>query len=235
MDLARHIKWIKPPVFLLCLVPAARLAWEGFHDWLGPNPIETITHSTGTWTLTFICVTLTVTPLRKLLHQNALVRFRRMFGLFAFFYGSLHLMTYVWLDKFFNFQDMIKDVYKRPFITAGFTAYMLMVPLAVTSTSGMIRRLGGRRWRNLHRLIYVTAIAGVVHYYWLVKIDETVPLRFAAVVAILLGYRVVDYALQKKGAASSRGGPGGGSSGVSGRGVSSGADDNTAEETPVPA
>ena len=114
MDLARHIKWIKPPVFLLCLVPAARLTWEGFHDGLGPNPIETITHSTGTWTLTFICVTLTVTPLRKLLHQNVLVRFRRMFGLFAFFYGSLHLMTYVWLDKVFNFQDMIKDVYKRP-------------------------------------------------------------------------------------------------------------------------
>ena len=140
-------------------------------------------------------------------------------------------MTYVWLDKFFNFQDMIKDVYKRPFITAGFTAYMLMVPLAVTSTSGMIRRLGGRRWRNLHRLIYVTAIAGVVHYYWLVKIDETVPLRFAAVVAILLGYRVVDYALQKKSGTPSRGGPGGGPA----RGVSSGSGGSTTEEKPVPA
>ena len=185
MDLARHIKWIKPPVFLLCLVPAARLAWEGFHDGLGPNPIETITHSTGTWTLTFICVTLTVTPLRKLLHQNILVRFRRMFGLFAFFYGSLHFVTYVWLDKGFDVQDMIKDVYMRPFITAGFTACVLMVPLAITSTAGWVRRLGGRRWRKLHYLVYVTAIAAALHYWWLVKADETVPLRFAVIVAIL--------------------------------------------------
>ncbi len=211
MDFSRHIKWIKPPVFLLCLAPAAYLAWGAYRSELGPNPIETITHSTGTWTLSFLCITLTVTPLRKLLHRNALVRFRRMFGLFAFFYGCLHFMTYVWLDKFFDFHEMVKDVYKRPFITAGFTAFVLMIPLAITSTSGMIRRLGGRRWRNLHRLIYVSAIAGVVHYYWLVKSDETVPYRFAAVVGILLGYRVVAYAIEKKsGPAAPRPNAGGG-------------------------
>jgi len=198
MDISRYVRWIKPPVFLLCLVPALNLTWKGFHDGLGPNPIEFITHSTGTWTLVFLCVTLTVTPLRKLLHQNALIRFRRMFGLFAFFYGCLHFTTYVWLDKFFDFHAMLQDVYKRPFITAGFTAFVLMIPLAVTSTSGMIRRLGGKRWSMLHKLIYVSAIAGAVHYYWLVKSDETVPLRFAAVVAILLGYRVVVYLLERK-------------------------------------
>jgi methionine sulfoxide reductase heme-binding subunit len=198
MDISRHVRWIKPPVFLLCLGPAANLAWKGFHGGLGANPIETITHSTGTWTLTFLCVTLTVTPLRRLLKQNGLIRFRRMFGLFAFFYGCLHFTTYIWLDKFFDFPEMIKDVYKRPFITAGFTAFVLMWPLALTSTSGMIRRLGGRRWQMLHRLIYVSATAGVIHYYWLVKSDETVPLRFAAVVAVLLGFRLVTYVLQKK-------------------------------------
>jgi sulfoxide reductase heme-binding subunit YedZ len=196
-------------VFLLCLWPAARLTWQGFHDGLGPNPIETITHSTGTFTLVFLCVTLAMTPLRKLLHQNVFVRFRRMFGLFAFFYGCLHFTTYIWLDQFFDVHSMIKDVYKRPFITAGFTAFVLMIPLALTSTAGMIRRLGGRRWRILHRLIYVSAIAGVVHYYWLVKSDVTVPVRFAVVVAILLGYRVVAYLLEKRKAPppSSRRGP----------------------------
>src|SRR5690349_17486921 len=127
MQLSRHIKWIKPPVFLLCLAPAANLAWKGFHDGLGANPIEYITHSTGTWTLVFLCITLTITPLRKLLNENALIRFRRMFGLFAFFYGCLHFTTYIWLDKFFNFPEMWKDVYKRPFITAGFTAFVLMI------------------------------------------------------------------------------------------------------------
>ena len=124
--------------------------------------------STGTWALVFLCVTLSMTPLRRLLHQNWLVRFRRMFGLLAFLYGCLHLATYVWLDKPLDFSEMIKDVYKRPFITAGFTAFLLMVSLAVTSTSGMIRRLGGKRWQMLHRLAYVSAITGAIHYYWLV-------------------------------------------------------------------
>lgn len=198
MDPSRAIKWIKPAVFLLCLVPMARLLWKGFHDMLGANPIEVITHSTGDWTLIFLCVALSITPLRRLLRLNWLIRFRRMFGLFAFFYGCLHLTTYVWLDKFFDFHAMVKDVYKRPFITAGFTAFVLMVPLALTSTSGMIRRLGGRRWQMLHRLIYFSAIAGVVHYYWLVKSDVTLPLRYAAVVGVLLGYRVLAYVFSRR-------------------------------------
>jgi sulfoxide reductase heme-binding subunit YedZ len=193
MDLSHRIKvkWIKPPVLLMSLAPLATLGWKAFHDDLGANPIEVITHSTGTRTLVFLCVTLSITPLRRLLHQGWLVRFRRMFGLFAFFFGCLHLAIYVWLDKSFDFSEMVKDVYKRPFITAGFTAFVLMVPLAVTSTSGMIRRLGGKRWQMLHRLVYVSAIAGAIHYYWLVKSDETVPLRFAAVVTILLAYRLI--------------------------------------------
>jgi len=204
MDLARHVRWIKIPAFLLCLGPFANLAWRGYLaskgsiDALGANPIEYITHSTGTWTLVFLCITLAITPLRRLLKQNALIRFRRMLGLFAFFYGCLHFMTYVWLDKFFDVHEMIKDVYKRPFITAGFTAFVLMIPLALTSTSGMIRRLGGRRWRMLHRLIYASALAGAIHYYWLVKSDETVPLRFLTVVFALLAFRIAVFVLQKR-------------------------------------
>jgi sulfoxide reductase heme-binding subunit YedZ len=200
MDLSRHInvRWLKPPVFLLCLGPIAHLLWMGFHDELGANPVEYITHSTGTWTLVALCVTLSVTPLRRILEQNWLIRFRRMFGLFAFFYGSLHFITYIWLYAGLDLHTMIDDVYKRPFITAGFTAYVLMVPLALTSTGGMIRRLGGRRWQLLHELIYVSAIAGAIHYYWLVKSDERVPLRFAAAVALLLGYRAIFYAFQRK-------------------------------------
>jgi len=208
MDIARHIRWIKPPIFLLCLAPLGALGWKaagsagvlppGYQGNLGANPIEVITHSTGTWTLVALCVTLAITPLRKITHLNWLVRFRRMFGLFAFFYGCLHFTTYIWLDQFFDFHSMIADVYKRPFITMGFTAFTLMIPLALTSTSGMIRRIGGRRWQILHRLIYISAIAGVIHYYWLVKIDETVPYRFAAVVIVLLGFRVATYFLEKK-------------------------------------
>ena len=199
-DLSRHIdmRWLKPPIFLVCLAPLAHLVWMGFHDELGANPVEYITHSTGTWTLVGLCATLSITPLRRILKQNWLIRLRRMFGLFAFFYVSLHFTTWVWLYSGFDVHAMIADVYKRPFITAGFTAFVLLIPLAATSTSGMIRRLGGRRWRMLHNLIYISAIAGVTHYYWLVKSDETVPLRFAAVVAVLLGYRAIRHALQRK-------------------------------------
>jgi len=199
-DLSRHIniRWLKPPIFLVCLAPLAHLVWMGFHDELGANPVEYITHSTGTWTLVGLCATLSITPLRRILKQNWLIRLRRMFGLFAFFYVSLHFTTWVWLYSGFDVHAMIADVYKRPFITAGFTAFVLLIPLAATSTSGMIRRLGGRRWQMLHNLIYISAIAGVTHYYWLVKSDETVPLRFAAVVAVLLGYRAIRHALQRK-------------------------------------
>jgi sulfoxide reductase heme-binding subunit YedZ len=200
MDLSRHInvRWIKPPVFLLCLAPATTLVWKGFHDELSANPTEFIRNSLGTWTLVFLCITLAITPSRRLLHQNWLIRFRRMLGLFAFFYASLHLITYFIFDTGLDFSAVVQDIYKRPFITVGFTAFVLLVPLAVTSTSGMIRRLGGKRWQMLHRLIYASVIAGVIHYYWLVKSDETVPLRFAAVVAVLLGYRVVVYMMQRK-------------------------------------
>jgi sulfoxide reductase heme-binding subunit YedZ len=198
MTAERFVRLLKPAVFLACLVPLGLLARKGIEGRLGANPIEVITHSTGDWTLIFLCVTLAVTPLRRLLHLPWLVRYRRMTGLFAFFYGTLHLMTFVWLDKFFDWHAMLKDVYKRPFITAGFTAFVLLVPLAVTSTAGMIRRLGGRRWHLLHRLVYVSASAGVIHYYWLVKADVTLPLRYAAIVGILLACRIFFYIADRR-------------------------------------
>jgi sulfoxide reductase heme-binding subunit YedZ len=160
-----------------------------FRQDLGANPIEFITHRTGDWTLRFLFITLAVTPLRKLLGVPDLIRFRRMLGLFAFFYGSMHLMTYLWLDKFFDLAGILDDVGKRRFIMAGFTGFVLMVPLAVTSTSGWIRRLGGKRWQLLHRLVYVAAVAGVVHYYWLVKSDVRLPLLYGLILAVLLGSR----------------------------------------------
>lgn len=184
------IRKAKPIVFLLCLLPLARIAWKGVAGELGANPIEVITHSTGIWTLILLLVTLSITPLRKMLSQPWLIRFRRMFGLFAFFYGTLHFLTYVWLDKFFDWNDITKDVYKRPFITVGFTAFVLMIPLAVTSTRKWIQRLGGKRWNLLHRLVYVSATAGAVHFYWLVKKDVTRPVMYGSVLVILLGYRV---------------------------------------------
>jgi sulfoxide reductase heme-binding subunit YedZ len=180
----------KPLVFLLCLAPLAWLAWTAYEGRLGANPIETITHTTGDWTLRFLLITLAVTPLRKLLHAPDLIRYRRMLGLFAFFYGCLHLLTYVWLDKFFDVSEMIADIAKRRFITAGMTAFALLVPLALTSTAASIRRLGGRRWRMLHRLIYISACAGVFHYYWLVKSDIRLPMLYAGILAILLAWRM---------------------------------------------
>ncbi len=187
----KNVRWLKPLVFLACLAPLALLAWKGLHDQLGANPVEVITHATGRWTLRFLLLTLAVTPLRKLSGQPWLIRFRRMLGLFAFFYGCLHLLTYVWLDKFFDVRDMIKDVGKRPFITLGVTAFLLMLPLASTSTRRMIQRLGGRRWQALHRLIYVSASVAVIHFLWAVKKDITDPVTYGAVLALLLGYRVV--------------------------------------------
>ncbi|MBZ5567138.1 MAG: sulfoxide reductase heme-binding subunit YedZ [Acidobacteriia bacterium] len=165
---------------------------------LGANPIEVITHSTGDWTLIFLMLTLSITPLRKLTRQHWLIRFRRMTGLFAFFYASLHFTTYIFLDKFFDVNEMLKDIAKRKFITVGFTAFVLLIPLALTSTQGMIRRLG-KRWVTLHRLIYISAIAGVIHYWWLVKADVRKPEYYALVLTILLGYRLL--ATQRKKAA----------------------------------
>ena len=186
----RAIAAIKIVAFALALLPLGRLIIGAPLDWLGVNPIELITRSTGTWTLVFLLITLSVTPLRRWTKWNWLLRLRRMLGLFAFFYGMLHLTTYVWLDQFFDIAEIAKDIVKRPFITIGFTAFVLMVPLAATSTDTMVRRLGGRRWRQLHRLMYVLAICAIVHYWWLVKRDLTQPALYALVLAILLGARL---------------------------------------------
>ena len=183
-------KILKPIVFLAALGPLGLLAWNGLHNNLGANPIEEITHQTGLWTLILLLVTLSITPLRRLTSLNWLIQYRRMIGLFAFFYGCLHLTTYLWLDQSFDFQAIIKDVYKRPFITAGFTAFVLMVPLALTSTKGWIRRLG-KRWQLLHRLIYFSAAAGVFHFIWLVKKDLREPLIYATVFGALMVTRVL--------------------------------------------
>jgi sulfoxide reductase heme-binding subunit YedZ len=181
--------WSKTVLFAACLAPAGMLVWAGLHDGLGANPIEFITHATGDWTLRFLVFTLAVTPLRKLLRWPDLVRFRRMLGLFAFFYGSLHFLTYLWLDKFFDLHEIMKDIGKRPFITIGFAGFALMAPLALTSTKGWIRRLGGKRWQQLHRLVYASAVAGVIHYYWLVKSDVRRPVFYGEMVAALLLFR----------------------------------------------
>lgn len=181
-------KYLKPVIFLVCLLPLAWLGWKALNSGLGANPIQVITFSTGTWTLVFLMLTLTVTPARKLSKLFWLIQYRRMLGLFAFFYGSLHFLTYLWLDQFFDIHSIYKDIFKRPFITAGFTAFVLMIPLALTSTQRAIRRLG-KRWQLLHRLIYVSAIAGVIHYIWLVKKDLRRPLIYAFILAILLLYR----------------------------------------------
>jgi sulfoxide reductase heme-binding subunit YedZ len=183
-------KWTKELVFLICLVPLGVLIWEAFTGGLGSNPTQFLEHATGDWTLRFVAITLSVTPLRKILGQPQLIRFRRMFGLFAFFYGCCHFSVYLTFDQVFDLHGIYADVLKRRYITVGFTGFVLMIPLALTSTAGSIRRLGGKRWAMLHRAIYLTAIAGVVHYLWLVKSDIHVPLEYAAVMAILLGWRI---------------------------------------------
>jgi len=197
---------VKPAAFVAALGPVAWLIWAGVTGNLSANPLSDITNETGVWALRFLCTTLAITPLRRLTGWNSVIRFRRMAGLYAFFYGTLHFLIYVIADRFaaLDFPDGIvawstlrnlgasvgEDIYKRPFITVGFTALMLMVPLALTSTAGMIRRLGGKRWQALHRLVYASATAGVVHYYWLVKADVSHPIAYGAVVASLLVFRV---------------------------------------------
>ena len=189
-------RFLKPVIFLACLIPLARLGWKAFNSGLGANPIQVITFSTGTWTLVFLLTTLSITPLRKLTKQYWLVQYRRMIGLFAFFYACLHFTTYIWLDQFFDLHSIKKDIYKRPFITMGFTAFVLMIPLASTSTKWAIRKLG-KRWQKLHRLIYFSAAAGVIHYLWLVKIDKRVPLIYASVLGILLLYRILVWSRER--------------------------------------
>jgi methionine sulfoxide reductase heme-binding subunit len=183
-------RWAKVLLFSSCLLPLVNLLWLGYRQDLTANPIEFITHQTGNWTLRFLLITLAITPLRGMLNQPQLIRFRRMLGLFAFFYGLLHLTTWVCLDKQFDAREMWQDVVKRRFITVGMTGLLLMTPLAVTSTGWWVRRLGYRRWELLHRLIYFSALAGVIHYYWLVKSDIRLPLMYGAILAVLMLYRV---------------------------------------------
>lgn len=186
---ARQVRIAKAILFIAALTPLARLMWLGVTDGLGANPIEFITRATGTWTLIGVLTTLTVTPLRKLSGWNWLIRLRRMLGLFAFFYACLHFITYIWLDQFFDLQAIVEDVIKRPFITVGFLAFILLIPLAATSTNAMMKRLGGKNWNRLHRLVYLIGMLGVVHYWWLVKKDVTEPLIYALVLAALLAIR----------------------------------------------
>jgi sulfoxide reductase heme-binding subunit YedZ len=192
------LRLTKIAIFLAALIPLERLAWKALHGGLGANPIEVITHSTGDWTLRLVLVTLAVTPLRRLTGQYWLIGIRRMVGLFAFFYGTLHFTTYIWLDKFFDVHEMVKDIAKRPFITIGFSAFVLMIPLAATSTAWSIRRLGGKNWQRLHRLIYLTGILGVIHYLWLVKADKRKPLEYGAVLLVLLLYRLGVWLYEKR-------------------------------------
>ena len=185
------VRWVlKPLVCTACLGPLASLLWGLLTDNLGANPIRAITLETGTWTLRFLGLTLVITPLRRLSRWSDAIRLRRMLGLFAFFYGTLHLTTYIWLDQFFDVSSIVKDVMKRPFITVGFLAFLGLLPLALTSTAGWIRRLGGRTWQRLHRLIYVAAVGGVLHYWWLVKADVQRPQIYAMLIGVLLLYRL---------------------------------------------
>ena len=191
-------KWTKVAVFLICLLPLAALLNRALHGGLGANPVEFLQHATGLWTLRFLIFTLTITPLRKLLKLPELIRFRRMLGLFAFFYVCLHFLTYIGPDQSFDLAAMWKDVEKRRYITVGFLGFVLLIPLAITSTAGWIRRLGGKRWQLLHRSIYGAATCGVIHYYWLVKSDVRDPLFYGALVSILLLWRLGDWYLKKR-------------------------------------
>ena len=186
-------RWTKVAVFVACLVPLAAEV-VGWYGWLGQdlggNPIEDATHESGEWALKFLACAMAVTPLRKLLKIPELIRYRRMLGLYAFFYASLHLYTYAWMDKFFDLDAILHDLVSRLFIIVGAISFVLLLPLVVTSTRGWIIRLSGRRWRWLHRLIYLAAISGVLHYYWVMKADVSDPLAYAAAFAVIVGLRV---------------------------------------------
>ena len=186
------IKFSKLVVLINSAVPLALLGCDAYHHRLGANPLEFVTHTTGTLTLVFLLLSLTVTPLRKALGLPWLIQLRRILGLYAFFYGSLHLLCYIWFDKAFKFGAIVQDTVKRPFIFLGMFSFLLMVPLAVTSTNKMVKRLGGQRWNRLHKLVYVAATAGVLHYYLLVKADIRIPVAFGITLVLLLGYRLLN-------------------------------------------
>ncbi len=191
MTQIQWIRWVaKPVLFVLCLVPLAWLVWDGVTNNLGANPVETVRRYTGDWTLRFLLIALTVTPLRRLTGWHVVVRLRRMLGLFAFFYACLHFVSYIWLDQFFMWDAIIEDIVDRPYITVGVASFLLLIPLAVTSTNGMARRLGGRRWQRLHQLVYLIAVLGVIHFLWLVKSDISEPVIYGAILALLLGFRL---------------------------------------------
>jgi sulfoxide reductase heme-binding subunit YedZ len=194
----KEIKFYKIVVFINSLVPLVLMAWDWYHGQLGANPVEFLTRTTGMLTLVFLLVSLAVTPLRKVTSLQWLIQFRRMLGLYAFFYGFLHLTTYVWFDRSFNIKSTIADIYARPFIAIGMFSFFLLVPLAITSTKGWIKRLGGKRWARLHKLVYVAAIGGVVHFWMLVKSDTRLPIRFAFLLVVLLGSRAVITHLKQK-------------------------------------
>lgn len=191
------MKVLKPLAFLACLFPLAQLAYRFYTDDLGANPIDTLTKTTGSWALFILLGSLTVTPLRRITGWNELIKLRRTLGLCGFFYAALHFSVFVGLDHFFDWQRILKDIVKRPYVTAGFSALVLMVPLALTSTAGMIRRLG-KRWQRLHYLVYPAAILGVIHFYWLVKSDIRRPAQYGLVLAMLLGYRVAMKLMAKR-------------------------------------
>ena len=182
---------LKPVVFVACLAPAAWLLYRALWGDLGVNPLETLTNETGIWTLRLLVATIAITPIRWLTKWNPIITFRRMIGLFAFFYGTIHFFIYFLFDRSLQFDGLWEDVSLRPYITMGFIAFVLMIPLALTSTTGWIRRLGGQRWNLLHRLVYVSVIGGVLHYWWKVKLDVTNPMVYAAIAAVLLAWRVV--------------------------------------------
>jgi sulfoxide reductase heme-binding subunit YedZ len=184
----QRIKWL---LILLGMLPLVRLIVGYYFDKLGANPIELITRSTGTWTLVGLAITLSITPLRKLLNWPWLVRLRRTAGLLAFFYACLHFTTYIWFDRFFDVDDIIKDIIKRPFITVGFAAFVLLIPLAVTSNNAIIKKLGAKLWQRIHYLVYLIATLAVIHYWWLVKKDLTQPIIYATVFALLFAMRII--------------------------------------------
>lgn len=194
----KEIKFYKVLIFINSLVPLALMAWDWYQQKLGANPVEFLTRTTGMLTLVFLLISLAVTPLRKLTSIQWLIQFRRMLGLYAFFYGFLHLLTYIWFDRTFNLKSTVEDIYARPFIAVGMLSFFLMIPLAITSTKGWIKRLGGKRWALLHKLVYVSAIGGVIHFWMLVKSDTRLPIRLAFVLAILLGSRIVIKNLKQK-------------------------------------
>ncbi len=198
---------VRVSVFILALIPFVRMGIHAMTGGLGTNPIEEVTHRTGWWTLTFLMLTLSVTPLRQLTGIGWLIKLRRMLGLYAFFYASLHFAIYIGIDQFFALGYILEDIMDRPYITVGFTALLLLVPLAATSTKKMVKRLGGRRWNRLHKLVYVAAALGVLHFLWLVKADIREPALFGGVLVTLLGYRLVAERLRqaRRGRAAVRG------------------------------